>query len=146
MEISGLPLHPLVVHAAVVLGPLAALTALVYAAVGRWRDRLRIPMVVVALAATASVAAAFLSGDNFLETNPQLAAKPYVELHEERADLLLWLTLGFGAVALAAGWLHDRSGAVRTVLRGLLAVAALAVLVMVVLVGDAGARAVWTAS
>ena len=30
MEINGLPLHPLVVHAAVVFGPLAALTALAY--------------------------------------------------------------------------------------------------------------------
>ncbi len=56
------------------------------------------------------------------------------------------VTILVGAVALAAGWLHDRPGALRVALRGLLAVAALAVLVMVVLVGDAGARAVWTAS
>jgi uncharacterized membrane protein len=67
MEISGLPLHPLVVHAAVVLGPVAALAALGYAAVGRWRDWLRVPMVVVALAAVASIVAAYLSGDSFLE-------------------------------------------------------------------------------
>lgn len=144
MEISGLPVHALVVHAAVVLGPVAALAALSYAAVGRWRDWLRIPMVVVAIAATASIAAAFLSGDNFLETHPQLAQKPYVATHEERAELLIWLTLGFGVVALAAGWLHDRPGVVRTLSRVLLAVAALAVLVQVVLVGDAGARAVWS--
>ena len=31
MEINGLPLHPLAVHAAVVFGPLAALLALAYA-------------------------------------------------------------------------------------------------------------------
>jgi hypothetical protein len=33
MEIAGLPLHPLVVHGAVVLSPLAALVALAYAGV-----------------------------------------------------------------------------------------------------------------
>ena len=31
------PLHPLVVHGAVVFGPLAAVAALVYALVPRWR-------------------------------------------------------------------------------------------------------------
>ena len=143
MEISGLPVHALVVHAAVVLGPLAALAALSYAAIGRWRDWLRIPMVVVALAATASIAAAYLSGDSFLSANPQLGQKPYVATHEERAELLLWVGLGFGAVALAAGWLHGRPGAVRAASRVLLGVAAVALLVQVVLVGDAGARAVW---
>jgi hypothetical protein len=143
MEISGLPLHPLVVHAAVVLGPVAALAALAYAAVGRWRDWLRVPMVVVSLAAVASIGAAYLTGDSFLEANRALAQKPYVGTHEERAEVLLWLTLGFGVVAVAAGWLHGRPGAVRTAGRVLLALLAVAVLVQVVLVGDAGARAVW---
>ena len=45
MEINGLPLHPLVVHAAVVFLPCAALLALVYAAVPRWRWAVRWPMV-----------------------------------------------------------------------------------------------------
>ena len=35
MELNGVPLHPLVVHAVVVLGPLAALTGVAYAAVPR---------------------------------------------------------------------------------------------------------------
>lgn len=143
MEISGLPVHALVVHAAVVLGPLAALAALAYTVVARWRDWLRVPMVVVALAATASIVAAFVSGNSFLEANPQLARKRYVEIHEARAGLLLWLGVGFGVVTVATGWLHDRPGVVRTAARVLLALAALAVLVQVVLVGDAGARAVW---
>ena len=33
VELNGAPLHPLVVHAVVVLGPLTALTGLAYAAV-----------------------------------------------------------------------------------------------------------------
>ena len=52
MEIGGLPLHPLVIHAAVVFGPLGALSALGYAVLARWRDRLRWPMLVLALLAT----------------------------------------------------------------------------------------------
>ena len=47
MEINGLPLHPLVVHAVVVLSPLAALGGLLYAAVPRWRWWLRWPLVQV---------------------------------------------------------------------------------------------------
>ena len=55
MELNGVPLHPLVVHAVVVLGPLAALTGLAYAAVPRWRWLLRCPL--VALAAVVAVVA-----------------------------------------------------------------------------------------
>ena len=145
MEINGLPLHPLLVHAAVVFTPLAALTALVYALVTRWREKLRWPMVVLAVVATLAVVAAYLSGKSFLESNPALAERAIVGTHEERAELLLWLTLGFGAVALVSGWLHPRSGPVGLGLRALLAVAAAAVLVQVALTGDAGSRAVWGA-
>lgn len=145
MEIGGLPLHPLVIHAAVVFGPLGALAALAYAATTRWRDRLRWPMVAMALVATGLIAAAYLTGTRLLESRPELGTKPLVETHQDRAQLLLWLTLGFGAVALVAGWLHPREGALRVVLRAALGVAALAVLVQVVRTGDAGSRAVWEA-
>lgn len=143
MEIGGLPLHPLVVHAAVIFGPIGALVALAYAALPRWRDRLRTPMVAGAVLATLSIVAAYLTGDSFLESAPELARKPMVETHEERAGLSLWLTLGFGVVALAAAWLHARPGLAGLIARIALGVSALAVLVSVVLTGDAGARAVW---
>jgi len=59
MELNGVPLHPLVVHAVVVLAPLAALTGLVYVVVPKWRWLLRWPLVVLAVAAAgASVLAA----------------------------------------------------------------------------------------
>jgi uncharacterized membrane protein len=145
MEINGLPLHPLLVHAAVVLGPLGALTALLYAAVGRLRDRLRWPMISTAVVATGAIVAAYLSGDSFLHSRPELAVNTQVGSHQDRAWLLLWLTLGFGAVALLAGALHSRTGALRVLLSIGLAGSALAVLVQVVLTGDAGSRAVWGA-
>jgi hypothetical protein len=100
-------------------------------------------MVVLAVVGSAAVLAAYFSGDSFLESRPQLEANPLVATHEERAELLLWLTPAFGAAAVAAHLLHPRPGAARTVVRVLLALASLAVLVQVVLVGDAGARAVW---
>ncbi len=143
MEIGGLPLHPLVIHATVVLTPVAALCALAYAVVGRWRDRLRWPMGVLAVLATASVVAAYLTGRNLLEGRPALGTKPLVVTHEDRATLLLWVALGFGAVSVVATWLHVRAGAVQVVLRVALTVIALAVLVQVVRTGDAGSRAVW---
>jgi len=143
MEISGLPLHPLVVHAAVVFGPIGALTALAYAVLPRFRDRLRMPMLVLALLATGSVVAAYLTGRNFLESRPELGREAMVDTHEARARLLLWLTLGFGLVAASAGWMHARAGVARVAVRVLLGLSAGAVLVLVVLTGDAGARAVW---
>ncbi len=66
-----------------------------------------------------------------------------MDTHEARAQLLLRLTLGFGLVAVAAGWMHPRAGVARVAIRVLLGLSAAAVLVQVVLTGDAGARAVW---
>jgi hypothetical protein len=143
MEINGLPLHPLVVHAAVVMGPLAAIAALLHVAVPRWRVRLRWPMVVLALAATAAIVVAYFSGGSFLDSKPELESSPLVETHEQRGEQLLWVTLAFGVVALVAGWLSTRTGALRIVLDVLLGVAALVLLVLVVRTGESGARAVW---
>lgn len=109
----------------------------------RWRDRLRLPTVVLALVATGSVVAAFVTGRDFLDSQPELRQEPLVETHAARAELLLWLTLGFGLVAPAAGWLHGRAGLVGIASRVVLGLAAAAVLVQVILTGDAGARALW---
>ncbi len=143
MEINGLPLHPLVVHAAVVFGPLGALAALVYVLLPSWRDRVRWPMVAMALLATAAIVVAFLTGRSFLNSRPDLAQLAQVQTHKARATTTLWITLAFGVVAVVAGALHERTGAVRLALRVLLGLAAVAVLVGVALTGDAGARAVW---
>ena len=145
MEIDGLPLHPLVVHAAVVFTPVAALTALLYAVVRPWRERLRWPAAALPVVATLAVGAAFLSGRSFLGANPALARRAIVQTHEDRAGVLLWLTLGFCLVALVSVWLHSRSGAAPLLVRALLALSSAAVLVQVVLTGDAGSRAVWGA-
>lgn len=148
MEINGIPLHPLAVHAAVVLGPVAALTALLYL-VPSLRDRLRWPMVVLAVVAGVSIWVAYLSGEDFLDSARfdgvagELAER--IEEHEELAETLRLVVSGFTVVAVVAGLLHRRTGAVRVVLSVLLAAAAVALAVWTFLAGEAGARAVWGA-
>ena len=68
-SVTGLPLHILVIHAAVVFGPLAALSALAYVALPRYRDLLRWPTLVLALIAFGSIWAAYLTGQNFFDSD-----------------------------------------------------------------------------
>ena len=143
MEVNGLPLHPLVVHAAVVFGPLAALLAVGYVALPGRRDSLRWPMLGLAVVAGMSVLAAYLTGRYFLTQRPELAQLPGVSTHRARAKVLLVVTFAFTVVAILSAWLHTQTGAVRVLLATLLGGSALGTLVMVVLTGDAGARAVW---
>jgi hypothetical protein len=143
MEINGLPLHPLVVHAAVVFGSVGALSAVVYGSVSRFRQQLRWPMLALALMAVASIVAAYITGDDFLAGRPDLATNPQVQTHEERAEILLWATIVFGVVAIGAGMWHRRAGALRYVVDIVLILSALTVLYFVISTGDAGARAVW---
>ena len=63
MELNGVPLHPLVVHAVVVLGPLAALAGLAYAFVPKWRWLLRWPLVVLAVVTAVASLVAVQAGD-----------------------------------------------------------------------------------
>ena len=142
MEINGLPLHPLVVHAAVIGAPVAALAALAYL-VPRWRARVRWPMVALAVAATGAVVLAYFSGGDLLESRPQLEQVPVVQDHEALGEQLLWIGLAFGLVAVVAGWLGTRRGALRVVLDVALAVSSVTLLVWVFRTGEAGARAGW---
>ncbi|HZJ05070.1 MAG TPA: DUF2231 domain-containing protein [Nocardioidaceae bacterium] len=155
MELGGLPLHPLVVHAAVVFTPVAALLAIVFAVVPRWRWLTRWPAGLAALASLGAVWLAKVSGKSFLEERPELA--PLVKVHEQRGDLLGWFVIGFFVVVAAAVFalgsespLPSGRGAraaaapwVDKLLPILVVLASLAVLVLVVMTGDSGSRAVW---
>ena len=147
-KITGLPLHPLVVHAAVVFVPLASLAALAYVFVGRYRDLLRWPTLVLAVVAAAAIWAAYLTGNNFFASprfdhfSGELLDR--IHKHESYARTLRWIASGFGIVTVAATYLHDREGTRKTVLGALVAIFAVLTLVWVVLTGDAGSRAVWS--
>ena len=149
-----MPLHPLVIHAVVVLGPMAALTGLVYAAVPRWRWLLRWPLVVLAVITAATAFLATRSGEDLLDARPELA--PLVEEHSERGLLLRNVSLGYVPVSVLAAWAlggvsalasgrgaQETRGALGIVAAVLLVAAAVALGVMLFLAGDSGARAVW---
>jgi uncharacterized membrane protein len=147
-KITGLPLHPLVVHAAVVFTPLASLSALAYVALGRYREQLRWPTLVLAVVAFGSIWAAYLTGNNFFASphfdNFSGELLDRIEKHQSYARTLRWIATGFAIVTVAATYLHDRQGTRKNVLGGLVVVLAVLTLVWVALTGDAGARAVWS--
>ena len=154
-EINGLPLHVLVVHAAVVFTPLAALTGLVFAVLVRWRWLLRWPLLGSSLAALAVVFVAVQSGKAFrdrLDLPPKI-----IDAHADAGQLLLYFMLGFTAIAGVAAYALGgpsalRSGkgarvgaprAAQSAIAVVLIVASLAVGYQVYRTGDAGARATW---
>ena len=155
MEIAGLPLHPLVVHAAVVLTPLAVLAVIAFAIWPKHRWATRWPAAALTVAAFGSAWVARLSGDELLESRPALAR--LVEDHAESGEMLSLLVTGFALVTAVGIWSlggpsalssgrgarESRVVALDKVLPALLVLIGVAVLVSVVVVGDSGARAVW---
>ena len=154
-DLFGLPLHPFVVHATVVLLPAAAATALAYCAVSSWRWLLRWPLVALSVVAPALTWVTVRSGMALQQQTGIDSA--LIRLHEQRAETLLMATLAFGLVGLLAAHAMggpsplvsgagERRGVGRALQVGvavLLAVASVLVLVWVALTGDAGARAAW---
>lgn len=140
MDVLGLPLHPLVVHAAVVFVPLASLGALVVILLGRWRDRYGWLAVAFAVAAAGAAIAAVVTGQAFATS---LHAESLVATHSAYGRLLLYPTIGLAVTLPAALLLRRRSPAGWRVAAGLTVVAAIAGLVLVVLTGHSGATAVW---
>jgi hypothetical protein len=138
--INGLPVHPLVVHAVVVLLPLACLGTLAIALRPAWR-RPYGPLVVASAAlATVLVPVATSSGEQ-LEKHVGDPGR-----HAELGDQLIWFAIPLLVLSLALVVLDRRptvgTAVVRTV--GVLAVvAAVAASVQVYRVGDSGARAAW---
>src|SRR5689334_10742605 len=97
-ELFGLPAHPIVVHAAVVLLPLAALGTLVCAAVPRWRRAYAPIALVLALVALGAVWLAQGSGEALEE---RVEETQLVEAHTEQGERVLPWAAGL-AVAAAA--------------------------------------------
>lgn len=143
--INGLPVHPLVVHAVVVLLPLAALGTLAIALRPAWRLRYGYLVTAVALAATVLVPVSTSSGEA-LEGHVGDPGR-----HAQLGEQLIWFAIPLVLFAAALTWLGRRGDAegrpARPVVRGVVAalaiVAALATSVQVYRVGDSGARAAW---
>jgi len=161
MEIGGLPLHPLVVHAVVVLVPLSAALAIALAVLPRWRWLSRWPAAAAAVLAATVAWVARLSGGSLLEDRPFLletqSLRGQIEDHQGLGQLLTLVSIPYALLVVLAAWSlagpsalasgrgaqESRVPALEKVLPALVVVASLGVLVLEVLTGDSGSRAVW---
>ena len=141
MEIAFPPLHPLIVHAAVVLLPLVAIGALVIVASPRGRERYGSLVAVGAIAAAGAVIGARLSGEVLAGTTSGIGTLG--------AHMFWGLIAPWPATALAlavSGYLVAGRGTNRTLqvtLAVVTVLTALAALAVVVITGHLGATAVW---
>lgn len=150
----GLPLHPLIVHATVVIVPAAALTvllAVMWPRFRRWAGYLPL-----ALAATALVLdpLSTSSGENLQQA---MAQSDSIAKHAQLAEgLLPWVALLFAAAAAPHVWRlverrrGSRPGApsalrwVPTAIAAVAVVAAVGTTVQVALIGHSGATSAWS--
>lgn len=145
-EILGIPLHPLVVHAAVVFVPLAVLGTLLLAAVPRWRRGYGWLIVAFSLVALVIVPLAARSGKRLRDTlelgGPVLEK---VQEHEQMGDRVVWAVAPMFVLNLAAMLMVRAGRPTRevTAVAVLGSVAAIAACVLVVLTGHLGSQAVW---
>src|SRR4051794_32764339 len=146
--IFGLPAHPLIVHAVVVLVPLAALSGLVVAVWPAARARYAPLALAIATLALISVPLATHTGE---QLEPHVRPSAFVERHTHMADgLLPFMALLWVALALLVGgrWLARERNVdwARFVVVGAAVIAvvgAVASGVQVARIGDSGARAAW---
>jgi predicted membrane protein DUF2231 len=162
--VSGLPLHPLIVHAVVVLLPMAVLGAVLIAVWPAIRARWAWPVVVLTVAAVVAIPLATSTGEG-LEHN--LPRTPALAAHAELGDQLLVFAAPLLVCVFALAFLDGRrrrgvpastsgpgtmaapvatSGRARVtaVLLAVLTVAFAVVCgVQVFRIGDSGARAAW---
>jgi hypothetical protein len=144
--IFGLPVHALVVHATVVVVPLAALSVLlagVWPRFRRWAGWGPAALAVLALVLTP------ISTSSGESLEHRVGHSALVEDHAHLADMLIWWTVPLAVIAAAAWFLHRRGGfrsrrSLSVVMGVLAVVVGLGTLVQVVLIGHSGAKAAWS--
>ena len=141
--LAGLPLHPLLVHSAVVLIPLVAVGALVMSYLPSFSRRHGKLILSLALVAQVSVFLAKMSGEAFAEILDK-----NVEKHAELGEIAPFVTIPM-VVLIYLRWRMDRSGStfgsvvIRRLTSVALVVSSLVSIIVIVLVGHSGASSVW---
>jgi uncharacterized membrane protein len=159
LTIDGIPLHPLLVHAVVVLLPLAALSSIAIALVPSWRRRYAWPVLGVTLAGVAAVPLAKQAGEDFMAAlEAKVGPNPAIQTHADLGTMLLPIALGFGVAVIAllvAGRLADRERQaeapttktwriISVVVSVLVVLLAVGTTVQTVRAGHSGSSAVWS--
>ena len=141
--LAGLPLHPLLVHGAVVLVPLVAICALVMSYLPSFSRRHGKIILGLAIIAQISVFLAKISGEAFEDI-----LNKNVEKHAELGEIAPFVTITM-VVLIYLRWRMDRSGStfgsvlIRRLTSVALVVASLTSIVFIFLVGHSGAESVW---
>ncbi|HJQ48693.1 MAG TPA: DUF2231 domain-containing protein [Amycolatopsis sp.] len=151
--LAGLPLHVLVVHAVVVLVPLAVLATITIAVWPAARRRYGWLTVGITAVATAVIPVATSSGEDLRDNLPTTAA---IREHAHLGDQLLVFVAALFVVSTALVWYDwtQRRGGIEALRRlparattvslvVLTVVLAAVSVVQVVRIGDSGARAAW---
>jgi len=146
--IFGLPVHPLIVHATVVIVPTTTFLVALAALYPRFRAWIG---PVPALAALLSCVLVPLSTGSGEELQSHVGETSLVEKHAELADTLIWFVIPLAAVAVVGYWMQRRSTAGNAAGKGLVATVAVASVVLagatlvdVALIGHSGAKASWS--
>ena len=155
-KISGLPAHPLFVHGAVVLVPLLAIIAILYAVWAGARRHIRWPMIVLAVATPGAVFAAKESGESFKES-PNFQAteiQKTIGQHEGFGNTLFLVVAGLAVLTLVMAFMiattADGTAAIKApvavhwIVIALTVILAAAALFYVFKAGDTGAHLVWS--
>lgn len=144
--IGGLPLHPLAIHAAVVLVPLSAAGVVLYVVIPRWREALRWPLLVTSTVAAAATLLGYLSGEP-LQDRLGLGESRAVQRHAELGEqsLIVVLVWWVVVVLLLGRWWprgNDRPALTRALLIVAVVVSLMAT-ASVIATGHSGASSVW---
>ncbi|UNK69864.1 DUF2231 domain-containing protein [Microbacterium sp. H1-D42] len=146
-ELAGLPLHPLLVHATVVLTPLTALALAVAALWPAARRRMGLALPIAALIVAVLVPVTILAGESLADL---VGRTPAVSRHESLGIMLLPWAVALLPASVVVWWMGRPSPAasrrprwVSVTVAAIAVAVAVVTLVLVVLTGDAGARTVW---
>jgi predicted membrane protein DUF2231 len=150
-QINGLPVHALVLHAAVIFVPLLALGAIVYAVVPSWRAKIGWAVALLAVVAPVSTFVAMESGeklyDRLISQGLKGKGKEILDDHMGFGRATFWFSLALGVVALVMIVLSRRPGGLPKIvgyaLSAVMVVLAVLAAYFVFRTGDSGATAVW---
>ncbi|MBL8931586.1 MAG: hypothetical protein JNL54_15810 [Kineosporiaceae bacterium] len=139
--VMGLPLHPLVVHAVVVLLPLACVLTVAVAVKADWR-RFAPLLAVFNLGVAIAAFVAVQSGESLERRVEQLSRPAGLEDHAEWGEKLVPLSF---ALVIGAGviWYTRSRTTWARVVAGLAIVGAIGTIGLTMLVGHSGAEMVW---
>ncbi|MFC5996553.1 DUF2231 domain-containing protein [Pseudonocardia hispaniensis] len=143
--VLGVPAHPLLVHAVVVLIPLAALGAVVLAMRPAWTRAYGPLVAAAALVGAVTATLAKFAGDQLqaaIEITPSFV--PVIEQHTRFGLFAVGASWVFAVLAIGAELLDRRTrGSAPRIARVTSAVSGLVAITATTLAGHSGAQAVW---